>query len=188
MTAKAMYSFNRPRSHECGPLLLVVVTAILLGAPTLIGVAGYRINLTPSAALGLWQILPLQRAAKVGDRVFVCPPDTPMMREAFARGYLRRGLCAGGVAPLIKSVAAVAGQKVEIGTGVFIDGQPLLSSRPLPHDASKRPLHPYQGGVIALGHIYLHSEFPGSFDSRYFGPISTDTIVGLAQEIWTYAP
>ncbi|MDI7861915.1 conjugative transfer signal peptidase TraF [Rhizobiaceae bacterium n13] len=153
-----------------------------------LGFAGFRVNFTPSEPLGLWRIVPLDRAVHNGDVVFVCPPATDVMREARARGYLRRGFCAGGVAPLIKMVAAMSGQAVEIGDDVRIDGQRLSSSRVMPLDGNGRRLVPDRGGPIPPGTVYLHSEFPGSFDSRYFGPLPVDGILGLAREVWTYAP
>ncbi|WP_436003827.1 S26 family signal peptidase [Rhizobium sp. LjRoot30] len=46
----------------------------------------------------------------------------------------------------------------------------------------------HAGGVVPPGTVFLHSEFPGSFDSRYFGPLPMDGILGLAREVWTDAP
>ncbi|MBP1884946.1 conjugative transfer signal peptidase TraF [Sinorhizobium mexicanum] len=149
---------------------------------------GYRINLTPSEPLGLWRIVPLDGPADVGDLVFICPPDTASIREARARGYLRSGLCPGGVAPLIKTVVAVGGQRVEIAAEVTIDGRMLPTSTLAEKDGKGRPLTPFASGVVPRGQVFLHSAFAGSFDSRYFGPVPTSSILGLAQEVLTYAP
>jgi type IV secretory pathway protease TraF len=35
---------------------------------------------------------------------------------------------------------------------------------------------------------FLHSSFTASFDSRYFGPLPTSGILGLAESVLTYAP
>ncbi|MGY3613889.1 type IV secretory pathway protease TraF [Bradyrhizobium sp. USDA 10063] len=59
--------------------------------------AGLRINMTPSYPRGLWRIETLDRAAAAGDLVFICPPDTAEFERAFVRGYIRGGLCAGGL-------------------------------------------------------------------------------------------
>ncbi|MFC0804672.1 MULTISPECIES: conjugative transfer signal peptidase TraF [Sinorhizobium] len=149
---------------------------------------GYRINLTPSEPLGLWRIVPLDRPADVGDLVFICPPDTASMREARARGYLRSGLCRGGVAPLIKTVLAVAGQHVEIGASISVDERKIPSSGLAQRDGKDRRLTPFPSGVVPRGQVFLHSAFAGSFDSRYFGPVPASGILGLAQEVLTYAP
>ncbi|WP_252193175.1 MULTISPECIES: conjugative transfer signal peptidase TraF [unclassified Rhizobium] len=164
------------------------VSLFTLGFIVLIGGQGFRVNLTPSEPLGLWRIVKPDRAILAGDRVFICPPDTDKMHKARARGYLRFGLCRGWVAPLIKTVVATSGQMIEIDDDVRVDGHSLPHSRVAPVDGQGREMVQYDGGVVPPGMVFLHSEFPGSFDSRYFGPLPMDGILGLAQEVWTYAP
>ncbi|WP_027681737.1 conjugative transfer signal peptidase TraF [Rhizobium leguminosarum] len=167
-------------------LSMAAMAAILLVVTAVAG--GYRINLTPSEPLGLWRIVPLYRAAAVNDLVFICPPETAEMRAARARGYLRSGSCPGGVAPLIKTVIAVAGQNAEIGASVSVDGRGVSSSSLAPRDGKGRPLTPFPSGIVPPGYVFLHSAFPGSYDSRYFGPVPISGILGLAQEVFTYVP
>ncbi len=167
-------------------LSTAVLAGVVLAVTALAG--GYRINLTPSEPLGLWRIVPLHRPVAIGDVVFICPPTTPEMREARARGYLRPGSCPDGVAPLIKTVIAVTGQHVEIGADVSVDGRAVSSSRLASRDGSARPLVPFTSGIVPPGFVFLHSSFSGSYDSRYFGPVPTSGILGLAQEVLTYAP
>lgn len=169
-------------------MLAVSLGASILATIAAMGLSGFRVNLTSSEPIGLWRILSLERPVRRGDLIFVCPPMSAVMREARARGYLRPGLCAGGVAPLIKMVAATPGQVVEIGDGVRIDGRSLAHSELMARDARGRSMAPYRGGRIMPGTVYLHSDFPGSFDSRYFGPLPAENILGLAQEVWTLAP
>lgn len=167
-------------------LSTAAMAAILVAVTAIAG--GYRINLTPSEPLGLWRIIPLHRPAAVDDLLFVCPPETAAMRAARARGYFRSGSCPGGVAPLIKTVIAVAGQHVEIGVSVNVDGRGVPSSSLALRDGKGRPLMPFTGGVVPPGYVFLHSAFRGSYDSRYFGPLPASGVLGLAQEVLTYAP
>ncbi|MCV9967709.1 conjugative transfer signal peptidase TraF [Pararhizobium sp. BT-229] len=167
-------------------ILVAALVAILAIGTALAG--GYRINLSPSEPLGLWRIVPLTRPIAVNDLVFICPPTTAEMQEARARGYLRSGSCPGGVAPLIKTVVAVAGQHVEIGASVSVEGRVVSSSSLASRDGSDRPLAPFMSGAVPPGYVFLHSSFPGSYDSRYFGPVPASGILGLAQEVLTYAP
>ncbi len=164
--------------------LLMVVASV--GAIATVG--GYRLNLTPSEPLGLWRIETLRRSTEIGDLVFVCPPATAMFEEARRRGYLRRGLCAGGFAPLIKTVAALPGQHVEITDHVVIDGRSLAASVVRKTDGQGRTIRPYPGGVVPSGHLYLHSSFASSYDSRYFGPVPDSGLLGLARPILTFDP
>ena len=148
--------------------------------------AGLRINLTPSYPLGLWRIEPLGRAAAVGDVVFICPPPTAEFAMARQRGYLRPGSCAGGLSPLIKQIVAAAGADVRVASAVTIDGQPLRHSSIHRVDATGRSLTPWSGGLIPSNRVFLHSNFAGSYDSRYFGPIPASGIVGLAIPVFTF--
>lgn len=164
------------------------VSLFTLGFIVFLGGQGFRVNLTPSEPLGLWRIVQPDRPILVGDLVLICPPATDAMREARTRGYLRFGLCKGWVAPLIKTVVATSGQAIEIADDVRIDGRPLPHSRVASVDGQGREMVRYDGGVVPPGAVFLHSDFPGSFDSRYFGPLPIDGVLGLAQEVWTYAP
>lgn len=163
-----------------GASALLVILAGTLG--------GFRINMTPSEPIGLWRILPLNRHPAVGDMVFVCLSRSALVDEARARGYLRRGLCASGYAPLIKTVMAVTGQHVEIIRSVRVDGLEIPHSALATVDGMGRPLIPGRSERIPPDHVFLHSPFPGSWDSRYFGSVPTSSILGLAKEVLTYAP
>lgn len=179
-------AMSRQRRRACVTLSGSAGLLIVLFAAGWIG--GLRVNTTPSEPLGLWRIVPLTRAARSGETVFVCPPDNVTMREARQRGYLRRGLCPCGFGPLIKTVIAVAGQRVDVTDRIAIDGVPIPGSRIMEKDAQGRSLRHDQSGMVRPGEVYLHSEFIGSWDSRYFGPVPVSGVLGLAQEVLTYAP
>jgi conjugative transfer signal peptidase TraF len=149
---------------------------------------GFRLNLTPSEPLGLWRIVDLQRPVEVGDLVFICPPATAPFEEARRRGYVRRGLCPHGFAPLIKTVAALPGQHFDIGVNVTVDGRPLASSLVRPSDGEGRPITPFKTGIVPLGNLFLHSSFASSYDSRYFGPVPVSGLLGLAWPVLTFKP
>ena len=178
---------GRP-TFASGPFFAASAAALAL-AITAAGLAGYRINLTPSEPLGIWRIRSLERPAAVGDVVFVCPPQTANIRPARERGYLRSGLCPGGYAPLIKTIVATAGQRIHVDRFVMIDGVALPHSALSPKDGQGRPMmKAFAGGEVDKGEVFLHSDFAASFDSRYFGPVPASGILGLAEEVLTYAP
>jgi conjugative transfer signal peptidase TraF len=150
--------------------------------------AGLRINLTPSEPLGIWRIVGTNRPIVRDDLVFICPPATPGFAAAFERGYLRRGLCPGGFAPLIKTVAALAGQRVETGVNVVIDGAPLAHSSIRASDGAGRALRPFSGGIVPSGFVFLFSPYETSYDSRYFGPVPANGVLGLARPLLVFDP
>lgn len=168
------------------PLTILAVGAAVMASCAIAGrCAGLRINMTPSYPRGLWRIVMLDRPAAVGDLVFICLPNTARFERAFTRGYIRRGLCAGGLSPLIKTVAAVGGQQVDVAGQVSIDGRALPDSNVRQTDAAGRPLAPFAGSVVPAGALFLHSNFAGSYDSRYFGPIPASGVLGLARPVLT---
>lgn len=168
---------------------LVLIVGGLFAALLAIGGGwgGLRLNPTLSHPLGLWRIVPLDRPVTVGDLVFVCPPRNAVFELAAARGYLRWGLCPGWVGPLIKIVTAREGQHVEVGRSITIDGQPLEHSDVRSVDGEGRALAAWSGGIVPAGHLYLHSDFVGSYDSRYFGPVPAEGVLGRAVPVFTFA-
>lgn len=162
----------------------VIISTLAAAAFT----GGYRLNLTPSEPLGLWRIEKLQRPVAIGDLVFLCPPMTAVFAEAWRRGYLRRGMCVGGFAPLIKTVAALPGQRVEITDHVLIDERSIPASSVSGTDGEGRLLLPDSGGVVPPRHLFVHSSFASSYDSRYFGPVPDSGLLGLARPVFTFHP
>lgn len=186
MTEARYHPLRRQRWGAYVLLAAAVASALLINLAGAFG--GIRINFTPSEPLGLWRILPLDRDPVVGDMVFVCLPRSALVDEARARGYLHRGLCVSGYAPLIKTVVAVAGQQVEIVQTVRIDGEEISHSVLAGLDGMGRPLIPARSGRIPSGYVFLHSPYPGSWDSRYFGSVPASSVLGLASEVLTFAP
>ncbi|MUZ65766.1 MULTISPECIES: conjugative transfer signal peptidase TraF [Agrobacterium] len=169
-------------------LFLAGASGVIAGLAAFASMGGYRLNLTPSEPLGIWRIVALQRPVETGDLVFICPPPTASFEEALRRGYVRRGLCPSGFAPLIKTVAALPGQHVEIAANVTVDGRPLPSSIVRQSDGEGRALTPYTGGIVSLKNLFLHSSFASSYDSRYFGPVPDTGLLGLARPVLTFDP
>jgi conjugative transfer signal peptidase TraF len=159
---------------------------VMIAVPGWLG--GLRINLTPSEPIGLWRIVPLDRLVAVGDLAFICPPPGLLSAFGLERGYFRWGSCPGAVAPLIKTVAALSGSRIEVGARVVIDGDALPCSELIARDGAGRPLIPWTGGIVPGGRIFVHSPFAGSYDSRYYGPIPDAGLLGLARPILTLHP
>lgn len=171
------------------PIVVVGTSLVLLVTLAGIGfIAGLRVNLTPSYPLGLWRIVPLARHVAVGDRIFICPPPNPAFELARERGYLGRGLCSGWLSPLIKTVVAISGQHVVVDGDITVDGARLAHSSVRAADAKGRALTPAVGGTVPPGQLFLFSEFAGSYDSRYFGPIPAAGVLGLAHPLLVFTP
>jgi conjugative transfer signal peptidase TraF len=152
------------------------------------GVAGLRINDTPSMPRGLWHVVTERAPLRDGDIVTVCPPDTPPIRLGAARGYIPPGPCPGGYQPLVKPIAATAGDCVVVSAaGVTVNGRPVPGTAPLGHDSAGRPLRPFAARrcTVPPEQVWILSgRDPRSFDSRYFGPVPAAAVQGVAQPVW----
>lgn len=171
------------------PITTIVASLVILAMLAGMGfVAGLRINLTPSYPLGLWRIERLGRDVAVGDRIFICPPPVPAFELARERGYLGRGLCPGWFSPLIKTVVAVGGQRVVVDGSITIDGAFFAHSSVRSVDGKGRAIAPATSAVVPNGQLFLFSDFAGSYDSRYFGPIPAAGVLGLAHPLLVLDP
>ena len=190
VTAGARTEALEPLSRwtlRVGIALLVCVT---------VGLAlGVRYNSTHSMPKGFYTeaAVSAEEAAaglrvQRGELVMFClPPDVAAFGTE--RGYLIKGRCPGGVAPLGKAVVAVEGDTVLVtDLGVNVNGEPVPFTEPLRVDSKGRTLHPKMGErVIGVGEAFVVSNYHGrSFDSRYYGPIKTAAIRGRIREVLTW--
>ncbi len=133
-------------------------------------------NASDSVPVGWYRISPANSLAP-GDLVLVhLPPEVRSL--AAQRGYLPANV------PLLKTVAAMASQQVcVVGNQVRIDG--VVVARRLKWDLQDRALPAWQACRRLVGdELLLLSSAPASFDSRYFGPVSVDAVIGRAQPLW----
>jgi conjugative transfer signal peptidase TraF len=166
-------------------LAIAVSTGIVVASFLIAWGADLRINLSDSMAPGLYRITPLTRPLKHGDMIAVCPPYSAAVfgRE---RGYVGLGHCPGGVEPLLKFVEAVGGDRLTFSArGVAVNGSPLLKSKCLGHDEAGRELHRWNTKhyIVPPKMLWLYAPSSRSWDSRYWGPVSEDSVEGLAVPI-----
>lgn len=105
----------------------------------------------------------------LGDYVIIPVPDN-YQELVYGRGWMGQGT------PLLKKVGALAGDFVSVtDDGLYINEQyfgPVQST-----DREGRPIPPFRGSyVIPSGHFLPLSFYERSFDGRYFGPVSINTI------------
>ena len=162
-------------------LLTVAVCAI---AFQLCSFFGLRVNTSPSLPIGLYKIT----ADGTGSLVEFCPPE-PFAALSLVRGFRSAGSCPDGGAPLLKPIIARPGDLVEISSrGIAVNGVLLANTAPLTQDSRGRPLKTWRYGsfVVATRTVWVASSYNShSFDSRYFGPISTLRIRDRLRPLFT---
>jgi conjugative transfer signal peptidase TraF len=159
---------------------LAVVCAVIMVAAVTVQRAAVRINFTDSIPIGIYALAPLPSdGVKRGMLVAACAPARAAAL-GLRRGYLEHGPCADGTELLLKFVAAIAGDKVDItATGVTVNGCALPHSLPVSRDrvgrklAAWRPRH----HRLAKNQVWLYAADNQSWDSRYWGPAANGDIV-----------
>lgn len=146
--------------------------------------AGYKINTTESYPTGIYKVDTNKKADR-GAMVLVCPPKNRIFLEAKERGYLGDGICEGGITPLLKKIAGLPGDKIVVSNGlVYINGILQKNSDVFEKDGRNRPLKIYPGGVVKEGEIFIMSDYNKmSFDSRYFGVVPSENIIGHSKPV-----
>lgn len=144
--------------------------------------AGFRINLSESAPRGVYKLSAAKPAR--GSFVAVCPPAWTVFEEARSRGYLLRGPCPGDYEPLIKVLAAVAGDSIRIDRdGVRVDGVLWPRSAPLAVDVTgwALPQLAPQQMTLSDGVVFVMSrDCALGFDGRYFGALPSSAVTATA--------
>jgi len=142
---------------------LIVITAALLLAIASLNVLHVAGNLSPSVPRGFYRIThaPLQRGAYV---ILKMP---------------------------LKRVAALSGDTVRVtAEGSYVNGK-LWPGSAIPADVSAtHRLEHYPFGIYVLksGQLWVLSNNPLGWDSRYFGPIDQQLVSATAQPLFTEKP
>ena len=150
------------------PLLSSCVIFVLALAQ--VAASFFVVNTTHSFPLGIY--MKTYSPVHWWDLVLICPEDNGISRFGRERGLISYGICPHRYGYLIKRVAALDGDHVEFSDEcIRVNGLPLKNS-------SRQTTIPFRvEGTVELHHqALLMSEHPLSFDSRYFGPVSTDAL------------
>jgi conjugative transfer signal peptidase TraF len=157
---------------------VLAVTLLALAVPFVaMQLLGIQINTSISAPLGFY----IQDPA--GPYVAFCPMDEYLSAGRHYRrsapAWLSNG-CPDGAEPLLKPVAAKAGDAVALdAAGVSVNGRRLPHSAALDRDSDGRPMTRWPVGTytVAPGQIWVISPYSGrSYDSRYFGPVPVASV------------
>ena len=176
----------RRRSRRALRTTLFLCAAFFL-AHTTFQFFGIRINITSSLPRGFYIV----SASPSANLVEFCPTGAAA-RISLERGYRTpSGRCPDGGSPLLKPIAAISGDRVEVtGNGIQVNGKLIPNSAAHVKYHRGLALKPWPDGqyVVPAGSIWVVSGFnPWSFDSRYFGPIPCSLVRHRLRPLWTFA-
>ncbi len=158
-----------PLAATLAGIALVGFSAIAHTQPRLVW------NASASAPIGLYRVI--SGAPERGDVVLVRIPQSTE-KLAVMRGYLPAGV------PLIKRIAAVAGDDVCAFNGaIIVNGEVAARQRKV--DRAGRSLPRWdECRELVQGEFFLLTHAPDSFDSRYFGPVTSARVIGRLAPLW----
>jgi conjugative transfer signal peptidase TraF len=130
-------------------------------------------NASRSVSVGFYII---ERRTPLEGEIAILKPPAWAANVADQRGYLPKN------AWLLKPVVATGGVVCRLGRHVFVDGK--LVAAALNHDKFGRALPTWKGcHRLQSDQLFVLSKHRDSFDSRYFGPVSTSLIIGTAKPL-----
>jgi conjugative transfer signal peptidase TraF len=138
----------------------------------------YYINLTNSYPIGIYKSLKDNSKFNKDDLVIFCPPDNEIFKNAKELGYLKNGFCPGGYIKMMKKIAAVPGDKIQIANYVYVNNVKQVNSQVFYEDSKGNKLPKINKSFVLENDEYLLlSDYAiRSFDGRYFGPIKKNRI------------
>jgi conjugative transfer signal peptidase TraF len=166
------------------------VVFILLAIPTfaLVGFykAGFRQNLTESQPPGIYRMT----SNPADPLVSFCPTGAASEITTTRQYRAKAWGCPDGHAPMLKPIAARSGDTVLLSkAGISVNGTLLPNTRRYQQDNLHRPLFPLPDGtyIVKPGTLWVLSSYNQlSYDSRYFGPISTAQVIHHAHLVYRY--
>lgn len=163
-------------------ILLLGLSASFITVPFVAKQIGLRINTTESAPVGIW-ITRQQQEGSIsrGSLVSICPPDLPVVRALLSTRPLYRGDCNTGSVDLLKPIAALPGDTVNMGSENV-----TINETELPNTTALRAELAYPKGeyIVSPDEVWVFSTYSqDSFDSRYYGPVPIKNIRGFATPI-----
>lgn len=147
------------------------------------------LNLTDSMPIGLWRLkaVPALDESYRGRVVSFCPPDTEIFKAAKRQGILHEGRCEGGYMPLLKEIRALPGDVIEYSDGFSVNGEAIPNSEIHAVSLGNISMPIFRRAIVPAGKVWLIGSHSGlSFDSRYFGFVDHDRLVGLAEPLFIF--
>lgn len=145
---------------------------------------GIRINTSKSFPPGVY-IVSKADTYKRNDLVLFCPPNKAVIQDAIERGYIDIGRCESGTVPIIKRIVGLTGDYVKFTPTVKINNSELQGSIRLKVDGENRALPQLAPFTVSNNSFFAYSDHAprNSFDSRYFGDVPMENIIGTIRPL-----
>lgn len=146
---------------------------------------GLRINFTKSMPLGVYYLK--NKAPKREDIVAVCLPKE-IAQEGLRQHYLFHGQCPENSVPVLKQLIAIPGDFVQLSLQGILVNHTFYEAKQLTYDSHHKKiktwLKPPIFSVVNQYWLYGNYNKNRSWDSRYWGGVNREDILGVYSPIW----
>jgi conjugative transfer signal peptidase TraF len=173
-------ALSRARAYRAAGLVVLLALVALLASTKLS--RPWILNPSPSMPEGVYELRAVDRPIARGDTVVVCAPPS-VTAFAATYHYLGPGPCSANTESLLKLVAAVEGDVVDLGPrSIVVNGRCLATGITLDRDRLHHALPRFARGRYRLGphQLWLWAPAARSFDSRYFGAVDVRDVTNFA--------
>ena len=146
-----------------------------------------RFNYTPSMPVGFY-IGNIYTNIHPQDIVAVCLPLSINV-YGLKRSYLLHGHCPGGAISVLKTVIAVPGDTIQLtNQAILVNGIYYFAPyQAIDHAGRHTKKFVLNGTYHSTGYwLYGSNDFIHSWDSRYYGPVSRENIIGVYRPLITF--
>lgn len=168
------------RRANIRPILpFALASASLVGLTTLCYQQNIRFNSSSSMPYGLYK--KANGDINRGSIIAACLPSNIAI-EGVKRGYLGKGICPDGSSPIIKKLIGLPGDQIIINQKeIIVNGQHYLAPQQR-YDSNKLLIRSWvkiNTPINSNGYwLYGENNPTRSWDSRYYGSIKIDNLVG----------
>lgn len=175
--------------HILTPLLLAVIALLLfsLGLKLTFYFSDLYLNVSSSLPLGIYESEERDEPLHKDELVLACLSEEAA-KLALSRGYLSAHGLFNRCPPIGKYVVATAGDEVKLEKeGIRVNNRLLPNTAPLPCDGEGRELNSVPFNTSLKEHELLLASFmEASYDSRYFGVVKEEQILGRLKPVFTF--
>lgn len=145
-----------------------------------------NINITSSIPIGIYRLDPNDISLNKGKKILFCLNGT-YRKIAKERKYLSSGKCPSGLSPIGKQIVAEENDRVQLTSdGIIVNGVLIQATKPLIKDSEGRTLiHEKYNRKLKKNEVIVASSKNESFDSRYYGIVKKEDILGIIKEVIT---
>lgn len=172
--ATAIYRWPCPNNARRNLKRLLTAVVCLLVFVVALYISGIRINTSSSLPLGVWRVQKIDASElRIGDSVAINRAAVPNAQTHLMKDV---GALPGDVMTRQGDVVYRNGVEMPLST---IQTQ-TTNSRGQEIPCIKYPI------VIPEGHIWLSSRHERGYDSRYFGAVPAQAVIGKAVLLWAW--